>query len=350
MPPFTSSQFSAHAPPLLLFPHSPRAAMTESTSPVTEKLKSAVSEAQDLASAQLSSLRASSGATVTATERAIWTEQQAAAHAVSLHTFVEVDSELTERDRRDLASGLRHVNTGSLMSGSVMGLYMFSATLRRGLFAFRLVRFLGKSACGLTGFYLGTQVGMQIGTDVVSYRFGSSRPACHDAVTLVRKRPHISKWKRYYEGDRDLMVDLVYPPPLDDLAVDRSSAGILLDRRRSPVSRPSVSATAAAESFVSNTDMVSTAERDSHDAKIASGIAEYYSRLSKRRESNQARTRDLKSLYTSSLASLSSLESESKSAGASLVQQLLAVSDKISARFLNSYAVYLSNDYRRPFW
>lgn len=62
--------------------------------------------------------------------------QQATLHAQHLRRFVTVDNQLSEPDRRDLARGIAHVNTGSLMSGSIMGLYMLSARMLLFFFCF----------------------------------------------------------------------------------------------------------------------------------------------------------------------------------------------------------------------
>lgn len=215
-----------------------------------------------------------------------------------------------------------------------------SPALRRGLFVFRFARTIGKSICGITGFYLGTQVGIALGTDAVSYRF-KQRPACRDAIALVRDRPHIAKWKRFYEGDRSCMVDLVYPLPpegpqgakLVQSALDRFDGAILASHTASSITAD-----------VANV------------AALETGVAEYNSRLEYARQIKTQRAqvpiteRIVAMLDAVKTLLIKTCESTYAVAGHT-VNNLRADVDgsQLSKRFLNSYAVYQSNDYRRPF-
>ncbi|KAK9458509.1 uncharacterized protein V1516DRAFT_617171, partial [Lipomyces oligophaga] len=132
--------------------------------------------------------------------------------AVALRQFMLVDSQLEDSDRVALSRALWHINVGSLVSGSALSAYMALNFFRKSMLALRLV---GRAGFGVAGFYAGSQVGMWAGTDAVSRKFrrstanGETRPACSAAMELVANTPQISKWQRYFAGERRLMVDLI---------------------------------------------------------------------------------------------------------------------------------------------
>ncbi|KAK9234350.1 hypothetical protein V1525DRAFT_65804 [Lipomyces kononenkoae] len=130
-------------------------------------------------------------------------------HASSLRRFLVVDARLSSKDRRDLEAAMQHVNLGSFIAAGAVSWNCAGSTFNySGLF----VKVVGKSMAGLVGFFAGLNLGLLLGWDVVSYQF-KDRGSCRAAMGLVREYPIISAWQRYYGGDRDAMTKIV-PSPL----------------------------------------------------------------------------------------------------------------------------------------
>ncbi|KAK9450761.1 uncharacterized protein V1518DRAFT_403856 [Limtongia smithiae] len=248
-------------------------------------------------------------------------EEEALKHDLAVRDFMLVDSQLTNKDRSDLERALNHVTVGSLLSGSAVGLQLAASTFRRSIPRLTLGRMMGKSAIGLVGLYVGTQIGMQLGCDIVMYKM-QDRPACTSAIGLVLQHPIISKWARYYGGDRQLMVDLIRSPVSSRYAVGS-------------IAVPDFSKSSLITSAVSS---LKEQAPETMISKFEAGIKEYQDRMTlaamnKRNCNRRFRIR------------------RNERNDSNIIRGADTSSGPLMYRsFLGSYALYLSNDYRRPFF
>ncbi|KAK9371432.1 hypothetical protein V1509DRAFT_637111 [Lipomyces kononenkoae] len=144
-------------------------------------------------------------------------------HAMSLQRFLVVDSRLSSQDRRDLEAAMQHVNLGSFIAAGAVSFNCVGSTFN---YSGLVLKVVGKSIAGFLGFFAGLNLGLVLGWDVASYRF-HNRDSCRAAMGLVREYPIISAWQRYFGGDRDAMTKVV-PSPLrkrDASVVDGSIVG-----------------------------------------------------------------------------------------------------------------------------
>ncbi|KAK9494037.1 hypothetical protein V1508DRAFT_58130 [Lipomyces doorenjongii] len=225
-------------------------------------------------------------------------------HAISLQRFLLVDARLSNKDRRDLQEALQHVNIGSFIAGGAVSWNCAASTFNySGIF----LKLLGKSTVGFLGFFAGLNLGLVLGWDVVSYQF-QNRATCRAAMGLVREFPIISAWERYYGGDRDAMTKIV-PSPL------RKTDGV---------------------QEVGGSEAV----KDALDTLRSQGL-----------ESVAARFEILVTEYEARLRKLWTENANRRIAGTGdRTQGLPFDSRELACRFMDSYAVYLSNDFRRPFF
>ncbi|KAK9317055.1 hypothetical protein V1524DRAFT_391899 [Lipomyces starkeyi] len=229
-------------------------------------------------------------------------------HAISLQRFLLVDARLSSKDRRDLQAALQHVNIGSFIAGGAVSWNCAASTFNySGIF----LKLLGKSTAGFLGFFAGLNLGLVLGWDVVSYQF-QNRATCRAAMGLVREYPIISAWERYYGGDRDAMTKIV-PSPL------RKADG--------------VHEVGGSEIVKDALDTLRSQGLESVAARFEILVTEYEARLRK--------------LWTE----FHDKDANPRISGvADRAQELQFDSRELASRFMDSYAAYLSNDFRRPFF
>ncbi|KAJ8096581.1 hypothetical protein POJ06DRAFT_47387 [Lipomyces tetrasporus] len=228
-----------------------------------------------------------------------------ALHAISLQRFLLVDTRLSNKDRLDLQAALQHVNIGSFVAGGAVSWNCAASTFN---YSGIIVKLLGKSTAGFLGFFVGLNLGLVLGWDVVSYQF-QNRKTCRAAMGLVREYPIISAWERYYGGDRDAMTKIV-PSPL------RKADGVPHGIECEVVNNTLNELRSKAESVASRFEVLAT---------------EYEARLQKSWTAFQD-------------DSVKPQTSDKDAQGVSIDGRALA------SRFIDTYALYLSNDPRRPYF
>ncbi|KAK9457106.1 hypothetical protein V1511DRAFT_508548 [Dipodascopsis uninucleata] len=250
---------------------------------------------------------------------------------INVIKFMLIDAQLEDRDREELKTSLSHINFASLLSGSAFGVGMTAMRITKGLIYFKAIRVFARSCLGVFGFVLGTHVGVRTGCDLTSLKFQrENRHSCYSAIRLILEHPTISKWSRFYNGDRSLMLELIPKESRPSLQTSTS------DNHQSNETQ----ILCQMNSILKNSDEV--------DSRFESGLLEY---ATYRRQNKSLRTAHENDLVTESLHSYGrqKMASNSFMQGTKATLGLIHI-ESLYRSFIDSYMIYLSNDYRRPFF
>ncbi|KAK9479001.1 hypothetical protein V1514DRAFT_329645 [Lipomyces japonicus] len=132
------------------------------------------------------------------------------AHVVGIRRFLIIDSQLSHADRQDLQVSVDHIIRSSMASGALTALIFSRLASRMRLLsnAGFPIRFARAGLTGLLGFFVGSHAGIMLGSDIAFTKY-DNRPVPRAAMQLIREYPHLNKWAKFYNGDRQHMIGLV---------------------------------------------------------------------------------------------------------------------------------------------
>ncbi|KAK9466462.1 hypothetical protein V1512DRAFT_226149 [Lipomyces arxii] len=214
----------------------------------------------------------------------------AANHEYNVMKLMRASARLNDQDRRDLEYAAGHAKWSATF-GSLFGGYLAGFSPVRFLTRGLLIRTLSHTMKGTLGLFVGFNLGLQLAQVVTKVPF-RNRPECQDAMALMASYPIMSAWERYYAGDHSAVVKIVPEAERDPALVSFAQSAARFE---------------------------APAARELGYGQRTGGVGGFNAFVLQKYES----LKEYVDKYVDT--------------------------DAIAARFADSYAVYLSNDYRRPF-